>query len=132
MLYCLDTNVVISFFRKDIETLQKMKELGQKQVTIAINPIVLCELFRGVHLAQEQKNASELLERFLKSVAIMEFTEEAARTYGKLYAELKKSGKQTQEFDLIIASICIAHNAILVTRNNKDFANINDLKFQVW
>jgi len=101
-------------------------------VTITINPIALCELFRGVHLAQEQKNALELVEKFLKSVDIIEFTKEAARTYGKLYAELEAVGKQTQEFALMIASICIAHNAILVTKNNKDFANIKELKFQVW
>lgn len=132
MLYCLDTNIVIHFFRKDTETLQKMKDLEEKQVTITINPVVLCELFRGIHLAQEQKNASDLVEKFLKSVSIMEFTEQAARVYGKLYAELKKSGKQTQEFDLMIASICIAHSAILITKNRKDFANIKDLKMVVW
>ncbi len=132
MLYCLDTNIVINFFRKDTETLKKMKDLEEKQVTVAINPVVLCELFRGVHLAQEQKNASELVDKFLKSVGVMEFTEAAARTYGKLYAELKIAGKQTQEFDLMIASICIAHNAILITRNHKDFANIKDLKIVAW
>lgn len=132
MLYCLDTNIIVDFFRKDNATLEKMKDIEEKQITISSNPIVLCELFRGVHLAQEQKNALELLENFLKSIAILEFTEEGARIYGKLYAELKKAGKQTQEFDLMIASICIAHNAILVTRNHKDFRNIKELKFIVW
>lgn len=132
MLYCLDTNIIIDFFRKDIEILQKMKDLDEKQVTIATNPIVLCELFRGVHLAQDQKSASELLEKFLKSIGSIEFTEAAARIYGQQYAKLKKIGKQTQEFDLMIASICIAHNAILVTRNHKDFANIKDLKIVAW
>ncbi|MBI5072672.1 type II toxin-antitoxin system VapC family toxin [Candidatus Woesearchaeota archaeon] len=132
MLYCLDTNIVINFFRKDINTLEKMKDLEEKQVTVVINPVVLCELFRGVHLAEEQKNASELVEKFLKSVGAIEFTEQAARTYGKIYAELKKAGKQTQEFDLMIASICIAHNAVLVTRNKKDFVHIKDLKYVVW
>ena len=132
MLYCLDTNIVIEIFRKNIEIAEKIKELEAQQVTMSLNPVVLCELFRGVYLAKNQTASLEQMQEFVAAIEIVELSKNAAEIYGKKYAELQKQGKQTQEFDLMIASICIAHNAILVTRNNKDFANIKDLKYVVW
>lgn len=132
MFYCLDTNIVIDFFRNDSAITKKMQELEEQQVHFCIAPIALCELWQGAYLAPKQKNPTELIETFLKSIEILEFTGYACRFFGQKYAELQKHGKQTQESDLMIASICIAHNAILVTRNHKDFMNIKELKFVVW
>ncbi len=132
MLYCLDTNIVVDFFQNEKEIVQKMSELEQQQVTIVCTPIILCELYKGAYLGSRQKERLDLVDAFLKRARILEFTEYAGNIFGQRYAELQKQGKQTQEFDLMIASICIAHNAILVTRNRKDFANIKDLKIVAW
>jgi len=56
----------------------------------------------------------------------------AARVYGIKYSELKKTGKLTQDFDLMIASICIANNKVLVTNTKKHFENIKGLKIAEW
>ena len=132
MLYCLDTNIVIEIFRKNIEIAEKIKELEAQQVTMSLSPVVLCELFRGVYLAKNKTASLEQMQEFVAAIDIVEFSKNAAEIYGKKYAELQKHGKQTQEFDLMIASICIAHNAILITRNGKDFKHIKDLKYVVW
>lgn len=132
MLYCLDTNIIVDFFQNEKAIVQKMSELEQQQVTIVCTTIILCELYKGAYLGSRQKERLDLVEAFLKRARILEFTKYAADIFGQRYAELQKQGKQTQEFDLMIASICIAHNAILVTKNHKDFANIKDLRFQVW
>ena len=132
MLYCLDTNIIVDFFQNEKAIVQKMSELEQQQVTIVCTPIILCELYKGAYLGSRQKERLDLVEAFLKRARILEFTKYAADIFGQRYAELKKQGKQTQEFDLMIASICVAHNAILITRNESDFKNIKNLKFQVW
>ena len=59
---------------------------------------------------------------------VLEFNELSCKLFGQRYAELAKIGKQTQEFDLMIASNAMAHNAALVTMNEKDFANIRGLR----
>jgi predicted nucleic acid-binding protein len=41
-------------------------------------------------------------------------------------------GKQTQEFDLMIASIAKENNLIVITRNKKHFEDIPDLKVEEW
>ncbi len=132
MLYCLDTNIIIDLFRNDLGVKKKIEELEQQQVTLCLTPIILCELWQRAYLAPQQKNPKELLITFVETITTLDFTEESCRLFGEIYAALKKQGKQTQEPDLMIASICIAHNAVLVTKNNKDFANIKDLKFVVW
>lgn len=132
MLYCLDTNIIVDFFQNEKSILQKMQELEQQQVSFAITPVILCEMYKGAYLGSRQKERVELIEALLKTTKILEFTKQASDIFGQKYAELQKLGKQTQEFDLMIASICIAHNAILITRNKKDFSNIKELKFVVW
>lgn len=132
MLYCLDTNIIIDLFRNDPSVRKRIEEMEEQEVPVCISPIVSCELWRGVYLAPRQKSPAELMKAFLENAQIINFTKEACHIFGQKYAELQTVGKQTQEFDLMIASICIAHNAILVTRNKKDFAHIKDLKYVVW
>ena len=133
MLYCLDTNVVIEIYRGENKEIgEKLKSLQEQNVKITTNPLILAELFKGAYIVPEKKEALIFIEEFLPSVDVLSFTEQAARIYGQQFAILQKLGKQTQEFDLMIASICIAHNAILITRNHKDFANIKDLKMVAW
>lgn len=133
MLYCLDSNIVIEIYRgMNREIGEKLKNLQEQNVRISINAIIAAELFKGAYLTPEKKEALAFVEKFTPSVELLEFTEQAARVYGQQFAELKKIGKQTQDFDLMIASICIANNAILVTRNENHFANIKELKFVVW
>ncbi len=133
MLYCLDTNIIVDIYRgEDREVGEKLKALQEQNVKISISPIILAELFKGAYIVPEKKEALVFIEEFLSSVDFLSFTEQVARVYGQQFAILQKIGKQTQEFDLMIAAICIAHNAILVTRNRKDFANIKDLKMVAW
>lgn len=48
------------------------------------------------------------------------------------FAELRNSYKRLGSMDLKIASICITHQALLLTRNLKDFGQILELKAQDW
>ena len=132
MLYCLDTNIVVDFFRNDDVVVQKMAELEQQNVRLSMTPINLSELWQGAYLAPKQKNPIQLIIDLLLRVENLSFTKEACRIYGQKFAELKEQGKQTHDFDLMIAAICMAHNAVLITRNGKHFKNIKGLKYMVW
>ncbi len=132
MLYCLDSSVIIDILRGDASLLAKLEALSSRQSQICITPIVLAELFKGAYLAERQKEALQLVEDFVHSVALLEFNEESAKSFGQKYAELQKQGKQTQEADLMIACIALVHEAIVVTRNKKDFVNISGLKLIEW
>ena len=66
---------------------------------------------------------------------IVPFDEHAATIYSDLFPKLEKIGKIPQDFDLQIASIAIANNMILVTRNIRDFeaiCSVSNLMIENW
>jgi predicted nucleic acid-binding protein len=69
-------------------------------------------------------------ESALSAYRILELTQTAADQFDRLRTnkKLRKIGRP----DLLIACIALAHNATLVTRNTKDFANISGLKVENW
>ncbi len=127
MRYCIDTNIIIDFFRGDHTIQSKMQ--GNK---FCINVLILCELYKGAYLAAHPKEALSFVEEFAQSVEILDFNTESCEIFGELHAGLTKKGKQTQEIDLMIASIAIAHRVPLITRNKKDFVNIPGLDLIEW
>jgi len=72
--------------------------------------------------------------RFLRSlkdfqkITILPFDSEAAAIFHRLQGGAVRVGTM----DLKIAAICIAHDALLLTRNTIDFQKIPDLRFQNW
>jgi tRNA(fMet)-specific endonuclease VapC len=48
------------------------------------------------------------------------------------FQSARKSGIRIGTMDLRIASICLVHNAPLVTRHRKDFQQVPGLKFADW
>ncbi len=126
MKYCIDTNILVEMSRGNQKIKTQLEIYNPEK--ICINPIIILELSKGAYLSNRQKEALEFIEELSKEIDLLSFTEETYKIYGKKYAELKKQGKQTQEFDLIIASICITHDATLITLNGKDFKNIEGLR----
>ncbi|HSK72031.1 MAG TPA: type II toxin-antitoxin system VapC family toxin [Pyrinomonadaceae bacterium] len=79
----------------------------------------------------QQIYAYEKLHRFLESyrnTTVLDFDENAAKVFQDLKAQKIRIGIM----DLKIASIAIANQAILVSRNLKDFEQVPNLSVQDW
>ncbi len=75
--------------------------------------------------------AYELLEQSLnafRQVLTLPYTPKAEELY-EMWRPLKL---RIGTHDLRIAAICVVHSATLVTRNERDFAQIPGLGFEVW
>ena len=68
-------------------------------------------------------------EIIFEQFQILPFDQHAAIIYSDLYPKLESIGKIPPDFDLQIASIAIANNLILVTRNTKDFSAISSVLY---
>ena len=112
--------------------------MGEENVaTTVINAI---EILQGRHEfllkakdAEQLLRAQELLEasqNLLESIAIVLVNEKAAIQFDKL--RLNKKVKKIGRADLLIASIALAHNATVVTRNLQHFKRIPGLKVENW
>src|ERR1043165_2150227 len=49
-----------------------------------------------------------------------------------IFAALRSQQRRMQTMDLRIAAIALAHNAVLLTRNERDFAKIASLQIEDW
>ena len=77
-------------------------------------------------------NEEKFLQGLAKTCIIMEESYDAAKIGGEIYATLKKKGELINDADILIASIVKAHNAILVTNNEKHFLRVEGLKIENW
>lgn len=130
-MYCLDTNIVIDIFRGNEKIREKLKSLIKLNKPIFITTINLFELYKGAYLSSKSQEALRLIEDFIDSIGILEANKMSCEEFGKEYARLRKIGKLTNEIDLMIASIAKANNCTIITKNRKDFENIN-IDIEVW
>ncbi|TNH02592.1 type II toxin-antitoxin system VapC family toxin [Testudinibacter sp. TR-2022] len=124
----LDTNIVSYFFRKNETVLAKLNAISLEN--LCISSITAAELIYG---AEKRKNAklSEMVALFLASMEIYDWNYVVAQRYGKLRAELEKSGNVMGNLDLMIAAHALSQNCILVTNDNA-FQMIQNLNIENW
>jgi len=127
-MYCLDSNIVVDMLRGDVKTIELVRKLSE--LDICTNALILSELYEGCYRSYHVENSLSAVEEYIERTYFLEFDIRSCKLYGQIYKKLQSSGKLTQEQDLMIAAICIAHNATLVTRNKKHFQNIHGLKVE--
>ena|SRR3989344_5316360 len=132
-MYCLDTNIVIDFLTGDLRIKEFIDKIDYDLFEVCLTPITLCELYKGAYLSNNTEKSLEGIRGFLMTTLakIIHFNDEACRVFGEEYVNLKKKGRLTNEFDLLIASIVKAYDLILVTRDKKHFEDLG-LKVEVW
>ena len=130
-MYCLDTNILVGMLRGDASLKSKCFALKEEGAELFITPVTLCELYRGAYLSDRVEDNLSEIHAFILSFSLLEFSDDACSIFGKEYARLQRLGNIPPEFDLIIASIAKANDLVLITRDKKDFENI-DIKIKEW
>ncbi len=129
-MYCLDTDIIIEYFKGNASIKSHIDNLDKSSLNIT--PLTLCELYRGAFLSQNFEKNVVAINKLLAWVNILDFDTFSCELYGKIYAELIRTGNIIQDSDMMIAAICKTNNKILITRNKKHFEKIKDLKLIGW
>ncbi len=72
------------------------------------------------------------IDNFLLKVEVVGFDALAADIFGKIKAELRRTGMLLEDFDILIASTVLSHGGILVTNNIDHFQRIPNLSIENW
>ena len=132
MLYFIDTNICISCMRGS----RKTEILGYKFIIhehdIRIPSVVVAELMHGAYKSKFGNITMEETEDFLRDLEIVPFDESAARTYGRIKADLERKGLVIGPNDFLIAATALSRNGILVTNNIREFSRIEGLRLSDW
>lgn len=131
-MVCLETDFLIALMRKNRSALEKLQELVSKGERLATTPITAAELFRGAYTSERIDENLRKVRGILSRLDLLDFNVAASDIYGQISSELERKGEPIGEFDALIASIALAHNERVVTRNVKHFSRVRGLEVEKW
>ena len=130
MAYLLDTNIVSDFIRYPWgRCSEHIRSAGGAQVCTSI--IVAAELRMGAERQSGSRLAARI-EEVLARLNVLAFDAPADLHYGRIRAELQRTGKPIGGNDLLIAAHALALGHTLVTDNEKEFSRITGLAVENW
>jgi len=129
-MFALDTNTLIYFFKGIGRIGDRL--LATPPSRIMIPSVVLYELELGIEKSNSPDKRRKQLEEFLAVVTVQSFGAAEARTAAMIMAGLEKGGQTIGPLDTLIAATSLAHNAILVTHNTREFKRVPRLEVVDW
>ncbi|SFE87876.1 PIN domain-containing protein [Spirosoma endophyticum] len=131
--YLLDTNICIHFIKGAYDLGSKIQKVGFQ--SCYISEITIAELLYGVENSSLERRSINLQRVINLRTSFAERVipiSQSLEEYAKQKAQLRKIGRRVEDFDIFIGSISIIKNLILVTRNTKDFINMNGVRLENW
>jgi len=119
-----DTDVIIEFYRGNLEIVTKLKKIGQKN--IAISYITAGELIFGAF----NKRDLAKLKKDIDHLIMLEIDNKTCRTFLNLISTYALSHRLAVP-DGFIAATAIAYDIELFTLNKKDFKFIEGLNLYI-
>lgn len=131
--YLLDTNIISQATKPVPSPALTAWMNAQADEDLFIATLTVAEIRRGLLEKPAGKKRRELERWFAGSEGpqalfagrILPFDEAAALIWARLMAEGTTRGKSRSALDMIIAAIADANDCVVVTDNEKDFADIN-------
>ena len=126
--YLIDSDILIYFLKGKQEVVQRLSQIPIN--ALYISRINYTELIYGAYNSTKINQNLKVIEPFLESFEILEFTKTSSLIFAKEKARLKKSGNIIADMDLMIASIAIENDCTLISNNIKHFDRVQNLKLE--
>jgi predicted nucleic acid-binding protein len=136
----LDTDVLtLLSYGKEKKIAERIESIPAGEVLV-ITAITRMEVLLGRYQsilkaasAAEMEKAAQLFrgsEEVLNDFEVLHPNTDSCRHFEALIKQKRRRNMGRK--DLIIASIALAHNALLVTRNTKDYQGVSGLRIENW
>ena len=129
--YLLDTNACIELIRK-----RSPKVLSHLRAcpigSVGLSSVTLAELYFGVARSAFPDRNLMALTQFCAPLELLPFDDRAASAYGRVRADLERSGFPAGPLDTLIAAHALSQSAVLVTDNEREFRRVRGLEVENW
>ncbi len=135
-LWVLDTDHVSLLQRGNPLVSQRLEAVNPEEIAVTI--ITVEEQFGGrLHVIRQGSSRYEIVLAYHRlmttlnyfgTINVLDFDEDAYNCYIDLVRQKIRIGTK----DLRIAAVVMSRNAILVTRNRRDFERVPGLRFEDW
>jgi len=126
--YLIDSDTLIYFLKGKKEVVEKLSQIPIDN--LYISRINYTELIYGAYNSTKITQNLKVIEPFLESFKILEFTQISSLLFAKEKARLKKNGNIIADMDLMIASIAIENDCTLISNNIKHFNRVQNLELE--
>ena len=134
MRFILDTTAFSAAMRRDMVLLEFLKR--HRPGDIATVPPVVAEIEYGIERLDKSSKKYLLLktekDRWLSVIAVLPWSPNASKFFGKIKADFEKLGKLIDDFDIAIGAIAVAHKCSVITANLNHFQRIKKLQSMSW
>lgn len=130
--YLLDTNIISNVVKPQPSDALLTWWAEQHDQSLFVASLTVAEIRRGI-LEKPRGKKRDALEAWfsgpegpqaLFAGRVLPFDEKAGLIWARLMADGKAAGRPRSGLDMIIAAIAGAHDCVVVTDNEKDFAGI--------
>jgi tRNA(fMet)-specific endonuclease VapC len=125
----LDTDTCVEMLRGNRQVIDRRDAIPD---TVATTWITAAELAYGAAKSRQPEHNQNLVIVFLNSLPVLDINLLAADRFGATKARLERGGQSITDADLLIASICMARGASLVTGNRRHYERIPGLLLEDW
>lgn len=130
-LYLLDTDTCAFILRRSSDLLlERIQAVPLRQQAMSV--VTYAELLYGVQVSAKRKTNQEAVDALVRHLAILDWTQDAAKSYATIRAAMKKKGAMIGANDLLIAAHAVSVGAVVVTNNTRDFSRVTGLKIENW
>jgi len=127
----LDTDTIINFFKKDINTLKNATLYLAEFNSFIISEINYFEFRKGIEYKGSEKQKIAF-EQFVDEIEVLNISRNTVKISASIYSDLRKKGVTIGSSDLLIAGIAIHSDLQLITNNTAHFAQIQGLSLHNW
>ena len=130
-MYLLDSNVCIRLLNQKHQGIEKLfRDCDPSEISLC--SIVKAELLYGARHSQSVEANLQRLKLFFSPLGSLPFDDSCAEMYARVRQDLSAQGCLIGPNDLLIASIALAHDAVLVSHNQKEFCRVAGLRLIDW
>lgn len=128
----LDSNTISYYLRGDAKVVPRLQVMLPSD--LGVPAIVEYELRYGLLRLPQAAAAARLaaLEQLLQPMQTLPFDRDCAGHAARIRADLEAIGKPIGPHDMLIAATALRHQAMLVTRNVREFARVPGLQCLNW
>ena len=130
-MYLLDTNICIFAMKNTYPALsQKLFRIPPSE--IFVSSVTVGELEYGCFKSKWGERTKNIMNLFLAAYTILPFDRDDAAVFGRIRAELAKTGSPIGPYDLQIAAQGVSKGLTVVTHNTGEFSRVSGIALEDW
>jgi tRNA(fMet)-specific endonuclease VapC len=131
-MLALDSNTISYYFRGDVQVVARLQAM--RPADLGVPAIVEYELRFGLERLPSTAAAPRqaALAQLLRPMQLLPFDSECALHAAHIRAVLEAAGTPIGPHDILIAATALRYGATLVTRNEREFSRVPELRWVNW